>query len=101
MGWAVGVALQLQLSDVFEGKPELEKNTVLRPASDPRHKMFLKREQTFFNYKKDGKPQKQLLQSTISRNSHDRTAIQNNPIKCNLFFYHSHLDNKSIHKGCK
>lgn len=42
MSWAVGAALVLQLSDVFEGKPELEKILLLSPAGDPRYKELLK-----------------------------------------------------------
>lgn len=52
----------LQLSDVFEGKPEVEEIIILKVACDSKQKEFLKR-QTLCNYKNDGKPQKQLLQA--------------------------------------
>lgn len=47
MIWAAGVALLSQISDVPEGKTELEKIIIVRPASDPRYKQLLKRQLDF------------------------------------------------------
>lgn len=97
MIWAAGVALLSPVSDVPEGKTELEKTITVTPASDPRYKQLLKRQWDFL----EKEMEIQKLQSSISRYSQERTAIQNNTGICNFFFYHSQLHNKSIQKGCK
>lgn len=51
MIWAVGVACLSQVSDVPEGKTELEKTITVTPASDPRYKQLLKRQLNFLEKK--------------------------------------------------
>lgn len=47
MIWAVEVALLSEISNVPEGKTELEKIITVTPASDPRYKQLIKRQLDF------------------------------------------------------